>query len=85
MAVPAEFWKLTSVGLFTALSAGAPLYFGIGPLKPDRVEVSAMIAKEAPIAISAMIQEIRGSQRDLEVRQARMDENIEEILRAVRK
>jgi len=74
--------------LVGALAGGYPAYIGIGPLKPDRVEVSMMIKKEAPLAVSYQFEsltmklsDIHSKQIELAVKQELILENLKSILR----
>ena len=80
-------WKSISLTILGALIGGAPGYFIVGPNKPDRIEVSNMIQKEAPRAVYGDLIKIRDAQERASVQLGVLTQKVEllaELLREER-
>lgn len=80
-----DIWKFIAVSIVSLLLGGSPGYFLIGPNKPTINQVSAMIKKEAPLAIQQELKEIKLTQKSIEINMAKQSVQIAQILEAVKK
>jgi hypothetical protein len=80
-----EVWKFMTISVVSLLIGGVPGYFLIGPNKPTKNEVSAMIKKEAPLAIRQELKEIELTQKSIEIEIAKQSVQISQILEAVKR
>ena len=72
-----NFLILVAVAALSTMMYGVPTYFN----KPDREEVSIMIAKEAPMALRDTIMRIEESGIKVMIKQAEMHAILERLIR----
>lgn len=77
-------WKSLFLGLLAMGGAVTPVLVN-GIQKPDRIEVSSMIQKEAPLSVEPILAEIRRAQVEIRIHQAKIDGAIGQILEVIKK